>query len=101
MIIYIDRIPDSGLDIEEVMPAADFDFSEIDDGAVLKSDVTVKVNAVVVDGELLVRGSWTTEAGFECGRCLEPFSMSLTEKNVFFDFELNGRDSIDLTYSVW
>ena len=100
MIIYIDRIPASGLDIKDVIPTADFDLSSIDDGSELKSDVKLDVNVVVVDEELLVKGSWEVEASFVCSRCLDAFSMHLEEKNAFFDFELEGRDSIDLTDSV-
>ena len=100
MIIYIERIPSEGQNIEDSIPAAKLELAELEDGTSVVGDVKVSFNLTVVGGELLVRGRWAAEAEFVCSRCLDLFRAEIAETKVFYDFELKGRDTIDLTESV-
>ena len=100
MIVYIERIPADGLDIEDAVSADALGLAESQDGSVVVGDVRLRLNLNVVGGELLVRGSWSGEIELVCSRCLEVFRVSLDEKELFWDFEIMGRDSIDLTDRV-
>ncbi len=98
MKIYIDRIPPDGLDLSEDIPAGALDL--MTDDARLTLPVAVRVRAQLLGHELIVRGSLRTRAEFECSRCLRTFSADLARDDLFYEFEVESQDTIDLTDSV-
>lgn len=53
------------------------------------------VAEVAADGALLVRGSWSAQASYECARCLEPLEVPIRRSVVLFyglDDEAAGDD---------
>lgn len=95
MKIYVDRIPEEGLFLEEDEPV---EILDIEDARVkFNENIHVKVRVYKVSGNLIVVGTLSTRVSYTCSCCLEVFNFPVESKKFSYDCEIASQDIIDLT----
>ncbi|MDD4816685.1 MAG: DUF177 domain-containing protein [Victivallaceae bacterium] len=85
--------------LEGVLPP---EFLELDDPMLkVVSDITYRLEAAMVTGNVTVTGVLKCRIAGECGRCLEPVTRDIATRNLalFYD-ELGDAEELDVTDDV-
>lgn len=97
MKFFIDRIPESGLELAESCLASRLDLNRPDIKFSQPLEVSARVSKGVNNISVSLRVSGAME--INCGRCLEEFKLPLNRKaNLYFPIET--RNEIDLTDNI-
>ena len=96
MKIRVSEIPEHGIKLKGEEDKA---ILELDaDGEIqVETPVSYSLEAQVVPGELIIRGSLSVDVSFRCSRCGERMTIKIREPSFIFAKEAGPDESVDLT----
>lgn len=109
MKLYIDRIPDEGLEIDYQEPTESFDYLKHEEkgaGGIVGSPVHVKLLAKKASGGVAISGGLQGSVSVSCSRCLVEIPLDIS-RDFFYECrpseameekEELSRDSVDIHY---
>ena len=98
MKIEVSKIPDSGMILEEDEDPEIMGATE--DHVIYRQPIHVRVSVNLVGHTLVVQGTLTTAAIFECNRCLKKFEYRLRVDDFVFSRQARGDETVDLTENI-
>jgi uncharacterized metal-binding protein YceD (DUF177 family) len=96
-ILYRD-IKETGVHLEGVLPAADYDLP-LNEYPNWK-EIQYSFDVTLIEKECLVQGTLYTKPTTACARCLEALPIEIKIEKFEHSYPFNGQESIDLTQEI-